>query len=381
MQPHTPAPHPLLSHTPHRAARTLFLLLAPAAFGLIYFTPPARRVLLPTFAHVRATRAYPDGPALRTVYTGLPPLDALLAALVAFFSATVDGADEPTRLFCVWFVPQLAPLLVLLHWEAGRVGGGWVARPTLFALAAQLVTAGAVLPLYFAAHLAAHPPAPAPPRAQSAGALAAAVALGFLLPSAALFLVPAGPAVSLDAKQVAAALWQPFPLYVAAIYRVLRPAKDEGTRTSVQRAYTLFGLLAAAAHWAVLAHTLRAPAAGTSFAHVFVPYPLHAPLGVAPAPGALPAYRRAVRLLLQEDCLCAAGAAYAWFGYVRWRLARGPFARWAAAMVFCTLVGGPGAAVAWAAVDREEAVGAVKADAQVEVRGCQFEEKRDVRVS
>lgn len=98
----------------------VFALMALTSFGLIYLIPPSTQILFPAFQHVRDTGTYPDGLTIRRNYTGIRLLDEVFTGLAGFFSAAVDGEDEATRMFCLWFLPQLCGILVFLYWEAGR---------------------------------------------------------------------------------------------------------------------------------------------------------------------------------------------------------------------------------------------------------------------
>jgi hypothetical protein len=67
---------------------------------------------------------YPGAPkpAFRN-YTGVKAVDGLLAALVAYFSALLDGQVEPQhKLYSFWAFFQFLPLAVLLIMEGLRAG-------------------------------------------------------------------------------------------------------------------------------------------------------------------------------------------------------------------------------------------------------------------
>lgn len=356
----------------HGQAIVAFCVLSVATFVLIYLTPPSTQILFPAFEHVRKTGTYPDGLTIRRTYTGVRVLDEIFTGLAGFFSAAVDGQDEATRMFCLWFLPQLLPVLAFLYWEATRTTEGLVSRPTLFGMLAQLITAGVVLPLYFAAHIHRLPinPMTSAKDSRRAWGLLPAIALGFLLPTAFLFLFPASNRISLDTKQIIAAVWQPFPIYVALAYCALcnyaLPSQFENDSQSSVHAhlkctYMLSGLVSLVAHWAILIPSFFASDPRYSFYQIFIPYPLHTTLGVPP--DSLHSYRLSIRLLFQNDWLTTTVAAYFFFGYVHSQLSRttagGPRASmwgWARCMLAWTIAGGPGAAIAWAAVNREEGI-------------------------
>lgn len=212
-----------------------------------------------------------------------------------------------------------------------------------------------------------------------------AIVIGFLLPSAALFLFPAGTVVSLDRKQIIAAVWQPFPIYIAVAYRLLggladnprseapeRKPRDNQAFTPLKRAYILSGLLSALSHWMILVPSLLTTDPSYSFMHVFVPYPFHSYLGISTS---LPSYRLSIRLLFQNDWLTATVAAYVFFGWMRCELSRRSesagaktLGKWVWFMVAWTVIGGPGAAIAWAAIDREEQIASMSPNGPSPVR-------------
>ena len=103
----------------------LFLATSCLAIYLIFLIPPSSKVLFPTFDYVHEHGQYPDGVPVEREYTGIGWLDHTLTGLGGFFSAAVDGKDEATRLFTVWFVAQLSVVLVFAFWESGRAGGTW----------------------------------------------------------------------------------------------------------------------------------------------------------------------------------------------------------------------------------------------------------------
>ena len=106
---------------------SLFVSISVLAVVLIYLIPPSSKILFPAFDYVQATGAYPDGVTIRRKYTGNVVLDYIFTGLAGLFSAAVDGNDEATHMFCLWFMPQLCGVLVFCYWEAGR-GKGWLVK-------------------------------------------------------------------------------------------------------------------------------------------------------------------------------------------------------------------------------------------------------------
>ena len=225
-----------------------------------------------------------------------------------------------------------------------------------------------ILPIYFFAYVRNMSPYPTtlPNDALSrARTVLLAVALRYGVPSAALFLAPSG--ISLDAKQIMAAIWQPFPLYIAVFYNLLRKAdaslKTTRRASAVDAKAALFwlkcslyacALLSAIAHLCIFVPSLFATDPAYSFANVLVPYYLHPYLPIKPITAELPPYRLTVRLLFQHDWLTMTIAAYAFFAWSRHAGRTTLAGPWIARLIGLTVVGGPGAALAWAALEREE---------------------------
>lgn len=248
--------------------------------------------------------------------------------------------------------------------------------PTFFGILGQLLTAGVSLPWYFIAHIQAIPassyvlPRDSLVRAKT---LLPAVVLGYLLPSAVLFLAPAS--MTLDSRQIIAAIWQPFPIFISIlhttfrnVYASLTPAKglspdaqareEHAALLSLKQSYILSGLLSAVAHWAVIIPAFFSADTPTSFTHIFVPYILHPYLPYHVASQSLAAYRLAARLLFQHDWLFMSISVFIFFAWHHTAYARATGVRsnirgWFVRALAVTIIGGPGAAFAVEAIDRE----------------------------
>ncbi len=71
------------------------------------------------------------GIALKTDYTGFPPLDYPIALLVAFFFYGTSGYDDGYQLFVLDAYSSLQPAFVWLYVEMLRPGAGnskWISR-------------------------------------------------------------------------------------------------------------------------------------------------------------------------------------------------------------------------------------------------------------
>ena len=62
---------------------------------------------------------------LRTIYTGIEPIDHLLTTLTAFFWPTTDGSNPTLFLHSVAFSGTFGSAWVLITLEAWRQGNAW----------------------------------------------------------------------------------------------------------------------------------------------------------------------------------------------------------------------------------------------------------------
>ncbi|KAI0476786.1 hypothetical protein F4859DRAFT_480196 [Xylaria cf. heliscus] len=241
-------------------------------------------------------------------YTGLSAVDYQLGAMVAFFSAVIDGnVGWDVTVFYVWGMAQFAACWTLLVLEAKRVGnrGRAVSHIWAVGLSFQNATWAFTVPLYLAVHLLTSPVA----RLRGGDGDGARRTLFVylwdlaLLPMAVTltFIVP-GIFMSMPRlfDQTAAthykwiALWQPFPvwtvlalgfLHYGCYYALgsLSPVDEENEPTTPGRGYMVavrgvyeFALaLCGTTHLPALALTLM-PVAGREFlSHAF---PYYAPV-------------------------------------------------------------------------------------------------------
>ncbi|EKM51197.1 uncharacterized protein PHACADRAFT_151791 [Phanerochaete carnosa HHB-10118-sp] len=360
---------------PPKVPATSFLWsLCILAVVLIFIIPPSSLVLIPTAVSAWKTGWLPDGLPLRRFYTGFVPLDFIFMVYGGVSGAAVDGNDEATHLFCLWFLPQLCTVLLFTYWEAGRAKSGLAIWPTFVCILAQFLTAGVTLPAYFVSHIhniSSIPtllPADALTRVKT---ILPAIILGYLVPSWFLVFPPKG--VSLDTVQKISAAWQPFPLYTAAFWALFRKVDlsafgpsagphQDASRVLIwlSRSYYVCGLIAAWAHLYVFVPSLFATESSHSFANIFIPFWLHPYLPISLPAGSLAAYRPCSRLLFQHDWLIMTIAILTFFARSHLHMRTGfpsmGIESWAFRMLFISIVGGPGAALAWAAVKREEKI-------------------------
>ncbi|KAH9900511.1 hypothetical protein F4778DRAFT_739284 [Xylariomycetidae sp. FL2044] len=195
-------------------------------------------------------------------YTGLAPLDGLLATLVAFWIPLVDGdVGGDVRLFYIWAAGQFASSWTLLVLEGLRVGNRrrLAGLVTVAGLLMQVATLTAVAPLYAVLHLLTSPTASLRNGDGDAARrtlfvylwdmalLPMAVTLSFVVPGV-FMSMPHLFNQSADTHYSWLALWQFFPLWTILALKTLHwscylalgslsPADEDGAPTTPGRAY------------------------------------------------------------------------------------------------------------------------------------------------
>ncbi|GKT61946.1 FAD binding domain-containing protein [Colletotrichum tofieldiae] len=157
------------------------------------------------------------GDTLQRSFTGIPRLDTRLSGLVWGFSQGVSGPDLNTRLQCIYFVVSILPTVYIWTLEAYRNGSArsLVSWPSIFTIA-QLVGIGKVAPLYYLITLwtSSGPiytrPTGRPIPSLVAKALLPALCIGYVLPTALMFIQYGDSVI----QQKAIAFWQASTLYV-----------------------------------------------------------------------------------------------------------------------------------------------------------------------
>ncbi|KAE8396174.1 hypothetical protein BDV23DRAFT_193037 [Aspergillus alliaceus] len=162
---------------------------------------------------------------LRTVYTGVEPIDHLLTTLTTFFWPTTDYSHPSLFLHSISFSGTFGSAWILISLEAWRKGNAWTiaAFPMIFGLTAQVLTFAFAAPLYCFLHLIVTPTNPTPdairvPRSVL-HAIPAVFVIGYLLPTH-LLTVPLSEHITSDIKQIFIAIWQPWPAYVSILLTV-----------------------------------------------------------------------------------------------------------------------------------------------------------------
>ncbi|KAJ5342383.1 hypothetical protein N7541_011507 [Penicillium brevicompactum] len=181
---------------------------------------------------------------LRTVYTGVEPIDHLLTLLTTFFYPTLDGQRPGLLLHSIGFSGTFGAawtLVVLESWRKGNAGTV-AAYPMVFGLIAQVFTFAFATPLILGLQLGCSITARRPhadnirvPRAVLAS-MPLIFAVGFMVPTN-MMVLPAPSVISVDFKQIAIAIWQPWPAYVSILstvaYYVLSPFFSDNDRASM----------------------------------------------------------------------------------------------------------------------------------------------------
>ncbi|KAI6403059.1 hypothetical protein MCOR20_007458 [Pyricularia oryzae] len=286
----------------------------------------------------------------RSTFTSNPVIDKLMLLLTQTFAAALSSPIPEQYLQMVYFLPMLAPLVLIWAVEANRRGhqqtilGTLLTWPTIFALAYQLLSIARIGPIYFLIALVVgsnpifHRPTSRVVDPDLAKTILPATILGFVVPTV-LMLTPlrSNPSLWLDLTT----FWQFAPLIPAPLaagmahvlrrYRSLTaPAKSVGedgqSRSSAHldlyrnkdlphllRAYGTMFALTAALHVAVLAHIASSWSgpAPLSLAKTFFDVPLPwGPEGSAWHLGKPPI--EALFVLLKWDMLSMAATLLAW---------------------------------------------------------------------
>ncbi|KAL3469562.1 hypothetical protein BJX99DRAFT_241080 [Aspergillus californicus] len=210
------------------AAKILLPLLSLFVFYAIFYFAEVNGAHALVRESIKTGKLPASDATLRTVYTGVGPLDELLTVLTVFFWPTTDGSNLSLTVHSIGFTGTFGSAWVLVCLEAWRRGNAWTAAayPMVFGLLAQVMTFAFAAPLYCAIQLFTSVTAVKPtaeniriPRAVLI-ALPLVFSVGYLLPTG-LLLVPVSESVSTDLKQLFIAGWQPWPAYVSILLTVI----------------------------------------------------------------------------------------------------------------------------------------------------------------
>lgn len=195
-------------------------LLVRLAVGALFLTlfSISRKVLVIDFSSFAPSFA---GHALKTTFTGIPPIDQLLSFLVWAFSNGVAGETTNQTIQCFYFMTALtcAPLIWTIEGYRHGNTSTIVALPALFSFLYQLLGVGKVAPVYYLISLYTssrllytRTSGRAVPTS-AARAILPALVLGYILPTLLMFLRYESAAT----HQNFVAFWQPSPVYVSLI--------------------------------------------------------------------------------------------------------------------------------------------------------------------
>ncbi|KAK0370617.1 FAD binding domain-containing protein [Colletotrichum limetticola] len=332
------------------------LVVGAVLAGLLFL---AQQVLV--IAPEAASGASFVGKPLKTEYTGNTAIDSVLSLLSWAFSEATSGPDPNTKLQCLYFLINLAPVIYIWTIEGYRNGNqlSLVSWPSLFTVY-QLVGIGNIAPLYFLISLHTTSsevytrPTGRPIPSTVAKALVPALCLGYIIPTALMF-IQYGDSV---AQQNAIAFWQPSPVYVSiltwlfsGILSVASPVKsldweifEKKDQSALQTGYTLTFAVTAITHVCALVYAGFNPS--VSLFETFFDLPSVASMGLGLNIGGFWKY----------DMLLCFGAVAVWCLYTVFELRRLGYVTTKAAVgaAAATLIGqalvGPGATYAglWA---------------------------------
>ncbi|KAL1958967.1 hypothetical protein VTO42DRAFT_3520 [Malbranchea cinnamomea] len=255
-----------------RHVLTLFSLFA--LYAIFYFSEINGLNRLSLSAVDAGVLPGTDNVPLRTVYTGIKPLDQLLTVLGTFFWPVVDGQNITLTLHSISFSGAFGAAWMLVVLEAWRDGNSRTiaAFPAVFGLTAQIMTYAFATPLYCGFQLANSITAQKPTAANIRisrpvlHCIPLAFIIGYMIPSALMLVAP----VSTDTKQILIASWQPWPAYVSILVTIVdilfspRRKVEPGRATlrALRRVYAFAFATTALPHivsWTVSLASVRVP--------------------------------------------------------------------------------------------------------------------------
>ena len=201
-------------------------------------------------------------------------------------------------------------------------------RTTLVGILAQNVSFAVTAPSYFLLHLLTTTSTSVTPTATAiavspafAASIPLSFVLGYIVPTMALML-PAPAVVSYDRSQIISAVWQLFPIYIAALQIVLQVVlpsffpslPNTSSRAPLRAAYTFAIVLAALGHIGTLSTWGMHAIAPSLFARSFPSLlSVFAPAAFWPQDARrIKSVGAAAQLLLQWDEICGSLATVVW---------------------------------------------------------------------
>ncbi|KAI8937268.1 hypothetical protein NX059_006476 [Plenodomus lindquistii] len=198
---------------------------------------------------------------VRTIYTGLPDVDAMFKHIVVFFTNAIDWEkDAGKTLQFVYLLCYIAPIFLVWFVEGWRWGkrGSLVSRPTFLGVVLNFCTIGAFGPFVSVLDIwSSRNSSPADPRSYAvpkgfARAIGPAILVGHVLPTILMFIPGLAPVVKNDVIL----LWQFSALLITILIYLFADTSDETSdRHSLDylphliRSYKMVFGFATAYHW------------------------------------------------------------------------------------------------------------------------------------
>ncbi|KAF5003171.1 hypothetical protein FDECE_10239 [Fusarium decemcellulare] len=308
-----------------------------------------------------------------TRHTGIAQVDSLIQVLLEFFSQglrsdpAMGGVDIEALLAFGYLAAQFGAAWYLMALEGLRLGsrGTILSWTGTFGIIFQGVTITIIAPIYLTLQLLLSPPTMQPSSILAdpcdLALLPVSTVISYVLPTIGLCL-PLLNILSREAKYIAVALWQPFPLYQTAIQTVSRlfcrsrRGKANNTahinpkecRRALDRAYTFIASLTMGVHLIVLGIILASPTGNlipqVSGYHILGLTSLTDPptLALLDPPLSVTSSREIVVSFLRWDVYCTCASMVIWASY-QLSMARGSSSATARGLkvLLWTLVGGP----------------------------------------
>ncbi|KAK4448658.1 hypothetical protein QBC34DRAFT_426103 [Podospora aff. communis PSN243] len=277
----------------HRAAAIEVPLLAATGlfglnsmFGQIYRNGYAEQVLK-ILDSPSPTLPGSQSPLLAR-YTGVPPVDRLLAIATILWANVTDGSAPELSLYTFQFSGQLVPVFLAIMIETSRSSSLPGVNAVLWGCAMQSLGYGFTMPvfgIYTLLQTSGKRSTVRDPSLFEPRVLLPSFGLGYFLP-AVLMSLPANPV----AHQWFGAVWQGFPLYVVGFQhlfgRIMKVTPERGRKSrSLSGAYDMAFKIASAIQLTTYTIILAVKVAPGSFPHwavtaltfqsVFQPGPAH----------------------------------------------------------------------------------------------------------
>ncbi|KAA8893191.1 hypothetical protein FN846DRAFT_896191 [Sphaerosporella brunnea] len=258
--------------------RFLYLPLAATGAYVFLLSPNTLEI----FKHITAVQKsglFPHGEALKKSYTGIWQIDYGLQLLVCFVQQLVDGSNPDAWTLLLNFLMGLLPACIGV-WaiEAARKGTPQTAMrsPLTFNQAMQTIGFCTAAPLGFYAHVSTPKPKDASLPAARAASILPALILGFMVPTAAMFL-PSTHIATATRQSIIVAGQGGFPLLFYVLQRISAAAASGRAKNERCHVYAVYNFLIAgslAVHAYTYYYIFAAAAAEspvTRLASVFVP--------------------------------------------------------------------------------------------------------------